>query len=138
MVVEVSQDFSYLGKEVSKLKTEDVHESHSDSTVIEKHSWNGPTGTLVISFSRAHNLWVYPSYEWKYIPNTIETGRRKLGRYKYAYCVYKNERVRFTKIFIRNTPDDRIRINIYFVSKFYGGPISEFEKDCESAFTVIY
>ena len=103
-----------------------------------KYFWEGPTGTLVISFARAQHPWVYPGYQWKNISNIKDAGRCKLGKYHYAYCVYKNERVRFTKIFMRNTADDRIRINIYFVSKFYGGLLSEFEKDCESAFTVIH
>jgi hypothetical protein len=138
MVIEVAEDYEFLGREKKALDTKFMHYSGSGTATADMFMWRSPIGALAIEFekSRGGVPWVDPAHQWENDPNVQDKGRQKIGKYGFVYFVFQERDGRFMKIFARNFSGDSLRAHIIYHSSLSTLNLSEFEEDCRNAFTV--
>ncbi|MGD8255018.1 MAG: hypothetical protein PVF48_11545, partial [Syntrophobacterales bacterium] len=138
MVIEVSEDYEFLGREKKAIDTQYMHLSGGATATLERFMWRSHSGVLVIEFRKGRGgvPWVDPAQEWTVYPNVQDTGQQKIGKYGYDYCVLQERDGRFMKIFSRNFSGDSLRAHIIYHSSLSTLNFSEFEEDCRNAFRV--
>jgi hypothetical protein len=138
MVIEVSEDYEFLGREKKAIDTQYMHLSGGATATLERFMWRSHSGVLIIEFRKGRGgvPWVDPAQEWTIFPNVQDTGQQKIGKYGYDYCVLQERDGRFMKIFSRNFSGDSLRAHIIYHSSLSTLNLNEFEEDCRNAFRV--
>jgi hypothetical protein len=138
MVIEVSEDYEFLGREKKAVDTGYMHLSGGATATLERFMWRSHSGVLVIEFRklRVGEMWADPAHEWTVYPYIQDTGQQKIGKYGYDYCVLQERDGRFMKLFARNFSGDSLRAHIIYHSSLSTLNLSEFEEDCRNAFKV--
>ena len=138
MVIEVAEDYEFVGREKKAVDTKFMHYSGSGTATADMFMWRSPIGVLAIEFekSRGGVPWVDPAHQWENDPNVQDKGRQKIGKYGFVYFVFQERDGRFMKIFARNFSGDNLRAHIIYHSSLSTLNLSEFEEDCRNAFRV--
>jgi len=138
MVIEVSEDYEFLGRETKAIDAKFMHYTGSGTATLDRFMWRSHSGVLIIEFRKVRGgaPWVDPAHERTVYPNVQVTGQQKIGKYGYDYCVLQEKDGRFMKLFARNFSGDNLRAHIIYHSSLSTLNLIEFEEDCRNAFRV--
>jgi hypothetical protein len=138
MVIEVAEDYAFLGRETKAVDTKIMHGTGSGTATEDRFKWRSHSGVLVIEFEKSGSgmTWTDPAYQWVDDPSVQDKGRQKIGKYGYVYFVFQKRDGRFKKLFARNFSNDSLRAHIIYHSSLSTLNLSEFEEDCRNAFRV--
>jgi hypothetical protein len=141
--VEVSPDLEYLGERTHSKDVEEIHEG-ADFTLFNKaFVFQGPNRLVGITILKAPDnmFWLEPSSGFAQIKNKLETGKCKLGKHMYYYCIFRlgNQLIKFHA---RNVYGGSRQVQIFYQETENQEAASDrellrqFNENCEAAFRV--